>query len=95
MTMNEHLGSRLDDLLDEAGLLAETEVIAIKRVIAYRLEEAMRQQGLSKAELARRMGSSRGALDRLLDPDHPSVTLTTLEKAAKTLGRRLRIELAA
>lgn len=93
--MNEHIGSSLNDFLDDEGLLAETEAVAIKRVIALRLEQAMDQQGLSKAELARRMGTSRSALDRLLDPDNPSVTLLTLEKAAKALGQRIRIELAA
>jgi antitoxin HicB len=93
--MNDHIGSNLDDFLNEDGLLAEAEAIAIKRVIAYRLEQAMQQQRLSKAELARRMGTSRSALDRLLDPDNPSVTLLTLERAAKALGQRIRIELAA
>jgi DNA-binding Xre family transcriptional regulator len=93
--MNEHIGGNLDDFLDEEGLLAETEAVAIKRVIAFRLKQAMEQQGLSKAELARRMGTSRSALDRLLDSDNPSVTLLTLEKAAKALGQRIRIELAA
>ena len=93
--MNEHIGSTLDGFLDDEGLLAETEAVAIKRVIALRLEQAMQQQGLSRAALARRMGTSRSALDRLLDPDNPSVTLLTLEKAAKALGQRIRIELAA
>jgi DNA-binding Xre family transcriptional regulator len=93
--MNDHIGSNLDDFLNEDGLLAEAEAIAIKRVIAFRLEQAMQQQRLSKAELARRMGTSRSALDRLLDPDNPSVTLLTLERAAKALGQRIRIELAA
>ncbi|WP_058556109.1 helix-turn-helix transcriptional regulator [Thiohalocapsa sp. ML1] len=93
--MNPHIGSRLDDLLDDEGLLAEAQAIAIKRVIAFQFEQAMQQQHLSKAELARRMGTSRSALDRLLDPDNPSVTLLTLEKAAQALGQRIRIELAA
>lgn len=93
--MNPHIGSRLDDLLDDEGLLAEAQAIAIKRVIAFQFEQAMQQQHLSKAELARRMGTSRSALDRLLDPDNPSVTLLTLEKAAQALGQHIRIELAA
>jgi len=93
--MNPHIGSRLDDLLDDEGLLAEAQAIAIKRVIAFQFEQAMQQQHLSKAELARRMGTSRSALDRLLDPDNPSVTLLTLEKAAQALGQRIHIELAA
>lgn len=93
--MNPHIGSRLDDLLDDEGLLAEAQAIASKRVLAFQIEQAMQQQHLSKAELARRMGTSRSALDRLLDPDNPSVTLLTLEKAAQALGQRIRIELAA
>jgi antitoxin HicB len=94
-TVNEHIGGSLDALLDDEGVLAETDAVATKHVIAFRLEQAMHEQRLSKAELARRMGTSRSALDRLLDPDNPSVTLLTLERAAKALGQRLRIELAA
>jgi antitoxin HicB len=93
--MNAHIGSSLDDLLDEEGLLAESEAIAIKRVLVFQLSLAMQEQGLSKSALARRMDTSRSALDRLLDPDNPSVTLLTLEKAAKALGRHIRVDLAA
>jgi antitoxin HicB len=93
--MNDHMGSSLDSFLNEEQLLAQSEAIAIKRVIAFRLEQEMEQQQLTKADLARRMGTSRSALDRLLDPDNTSVTLLTLEKAAKALGRHIRIELAA
>jgi len=89
--MNKHMGTSLDSFLADEGLLAESEAIAIKRVVAFQLQ----QQQLTRAELARRMGASRGALDRLLDPDNPSVTLLTLERAAKALGQRIRIELAA
>lgn len=69
--------------------------VAIKRVIAFQLQQKMADQQLSKTELARRMGTSRSALERLLDPDNASVTLLTLERAAKALGQRIRIELAA
>jgi antitoxin HicB len=93
--MNDYMGSSLDSFLAEEQLLAESEAIAIKRVIAFQLEREMVQQQLTKAELARRMGTSRSALDRLLDPDNASVTLLTLEKAAKALGQHIRIELAA
>ena len=93
--MNEHIGSTLDDFLAEEELHAETEAIAIKRVVAFQLQQRMTEQQLTKAELARRMGTSRSALDRLLDPDNASVTLLTLERAAKALGQRIRIELAA
>ncbi|RMG58339.1 MAG: helix-turn-helix domain-containing protein [Gammaproteobacteria bacterium] len=93
--MNKHIGSSFDDFLDEEGLLAEAEAIAVKRVIAHQLRELMKEQNLTKTELARRMGTSRSSLERLLDPDNPSVTLLTLERAARALGKSLQIELAA
>ena len=87
----EYLGDTLDDFLEEEGLLAEAEAIAIKRVIAYQIFQLMEEQMLSKAEMARRMQTSRAAVDRLLDPNNESATLTTLEKAALALGKRLQI----
>jgi DNA-binding Xre family transcriptional regulator len=94
MMMNEqHLGSTLDEFLEEEGLLAEAEAVATKRVLAFQIEQLMAEQKLSKAELARRMNTSRAAVDRLLDPDNDSATLTTLEKAALALGRRLQVAL--
>ncbi|MBX7234002.1 MAG: helix-turn-helix domain-containing protein [Caldilineales bacterium] len=90
--MNEqHLGSSLDDFLEEEGLLAEAEAVAVKRVLAFQIEQLMRDQQLSKAEMARRMNTSRAAVDRLLDPESASATLATLEKAAFALGRKLRV----
>ena len=92
--MNEkYLGDTLDDFLEEEGLLAEAEAIAIKRVIAYQISQLMSEQSLTKAEMARRMQTSRAAVDRLLDPTNESATLTTLEKAALALGKRLEVEL--
>ena len=92
--MNEqHLGSSLDDFLAEEELLAEAEAVAIKRVIAFQISQLMEEQNLSKAEMARRMNTSRAAVDRLLDPENESATLTTLERAALALGRRLRVTL--
>lgn len=88
----KHLGSDFDDFLAEEGLLAEVEAVAVKRVIAYQIAELMREAKLSKTELARRMKTSRSALERLLDPSNESVTLHTLERAAQVLGKRLRIE---
>ena len=93
--MNTHIGSRLDEFLEEDGLLAETEAVAIKRVIAWQIERLMTEEGLTKSEMARRMGTSRSALERLLDPSNPSVTLLTIERAAKALGKKVRVELAA
>ncbi len=89
----QHLGSDLDDFLNEDGLLAETEAVATKRVIAWQLEQAMQARGLSKSALAKQMHTSRAAVDRLLDPASPSVTLLTLERAAQVLGRRLVVSL--
>jgi antitoxin HicB len=92
--MNEkHLGSSLDDFLAEEGQLAETEAVASKRVLAFQIAKLMEEQQLSKAEMARRMRTSRAAVDRLLDSDTESATLATLEKAAAALGRRLHIAL--
>ncbi|MCB8953337.1 MAG: XRE family transcriptional regulator [Ardenticatenales bacterium] len=92
--MNEkHLGDSLDDFLQEEGLLAEAEAVAIKRVIAYQIFQLMTEQNLSKAEMARRMQTSRAAVDRLLDPSNASATLATLEKAALVLGKRLQVAL--
>ncbi len=92
--MNKHIGSNFDDFLEEEGLLAETEAIAIKRVIAYQVAELMKSQNMSKVAMAKRMKTSRSALDRLLDPKNTSITLQTLERAAHAIGKRLRIEFA-
>lgn len=90
--MNErHLGSSLDDFLMEEGELAEAEAVAAKRVLAFQISQLMAEQQLSKAEMARRMSTSRAAVDRLLDFDTESATVATLEKAAAALGRRLHI----
>lgn len=89
----EHLGSSLDDFLAEEGLLAEAEAVAWKRVIAYQISQLMYEQNMTKAEMARRMQTSRAAVDRLLDPQNESATLITLEKAALVLGKRLQIAL--
>ena len=95
MKKNRQIGSDFDDFLSEEGLLADAEAVAIKRVIAFQLAAMMKKNRLSKAELARRMKTSRSALDRLLDPKNASVTLQTLERAAQALGKRLRVEFAA
>ena len=88
-----NVGSNFDDFLKEDDLLEEATAVAIKRVIAHQLSMLMKEQGLTKAEMARRMETSRAALDRLLDPDNPSVTLQTLQSAAAAVGGRLRIQL--
>ena len=91
--MNEkHLGRDFDDFLRENGLLDATEAAAIKRVIAFQVEQEMKLRGISKSEMAGRMKTSRAALERLLDPANTSVTLSTLGRAASALGRRLSVQ---
>jgi antitoxin HicB len=88
-----HLGSDFEEFLAEEGVLEAVQVLAVKKVIAYKLRELLRQQHLSKEVLAKRMKTSRASLDRLLDPTNPAVTLATLGKAAAALGCTLRVEL--
>lgn len=89
----KNLGSNFDAFLEEHGLLEETSATATKRVIAIQLAKAMAEKGLTKSEMARRMGTSRASLERLLDPDNSSVTLQTLQAAARAVGGRLHIKL--
>ena len=88
-----NIGTNFDDFLEEEGLLEDATVVAVKRYIAYQVARKMSEGKLSKSEMARRMETSRSALDRLLDPSNSSVTLQTLQSAAHALGGRLRIEL--
>ena len=90
---NKYVGSSFDDFLKEEELLVETEATAAKRVLAYQIQKEMTAQHISKSDLARRMHSSRSSLDRLLDPENPSVTLLTLENIAIALGKRLKIQI--
>ena len=90
---NPRTGSTLESLLREDGVYEDAKNRAIKSVIAYKLEEAMKAQNLSKARMAKRMETSRSQLDRLLDPDNESVTLETLKRAASAVGMRLELEL--
>ena len=87
------IGSAFDDFLKDAGTYEATQAVEIKRVLAWQIEKAMKQQDLTKAEMARRMETSRSQLDRLLDPDSDSVTLDTLTRAARAIGRRVKLEL--
>ena len=89
----KNIGSSFDSWLREEGIYEETASSAIKRVLARQVEAAMKDQEISKAEMARRMRTSRAALDRLLDPDNDAVTLATLRKAAEAVGREIRLEL--
>jgi DNA-binding phage protein len=89
----DHSGSSFDSFLEEEGILEEVEAVAIKRVIAWQLAEAMRTSKVSKKTMAERMGTSRSQLDRLLDPENGSVHLQTIAKAARAIGKRLRVEM--
>jgi antitoxin HicB len=93
MTNNPYIGSSLDDLLEEDGVLAEVNAVALKRVLAWQVLKEMKKRGLSKSQMAVAMNTSRPSLDRLLNPNNISVTLKTMERAAAILGKRLRIEL--
>lgn len=90
---NPHIGTAFGDFLKEEGLEADAQVHAVKRVLAWQIEQAMKAQGISKVEMARRMGTSRAHLDRLLDPDNDRVQLDTVQRAAAAVGRKLRLEL--
>ena len=91
----KHIGGDFDDFLRDEGILDEAEAITAKRVIAYQITQEMQRAHISHSELARRMKTSRSAVDRLLDPANPSVTLVTLERAASAVGKRLKIQLTA
>jgi antitoxin HicB len=88
-------GSNFDDFLKEEGLYELATAAAMKKVLAIQIEEAMREQKLTKTEMAKRMHTSRAALNRLLDETDTSLTLTTLAGAAAALGKRMRIELVS
>ncbi|AEF05690.1 XRE family transcriptional regulator [Alteromonas naphthalenivorans] len=91
---HQHVGSSLDDLLQDTGELAEVNTVAIKRVIAWEIAQKMEAEDISKTKMAKIMDTSRSALDRLLDPENTSVTLHTLDNAARAVGKTLRIELS-
>jgi phage-related protein len=93
MKRNLHIGSDFDDFLQEEGILDAVQAVAVKRVLAHQLEQGMKAKQLTKTAMARRMGTTRAQLDRLLDPDNPSATLATLVKAANAVGKRVKISL--
>ena len=92
--MNKNnIGSNFDDFLEEEALLDEAIAVAVKRVIAWQIAEEMKAQKLTKTLMAKKMHTSRAALNRLLDATDTSLTLTTLSSAASVLGKKFRIEL--
>jgi antitoxin HicB len=93
MSDNSHVGSTFESFLEEEGMAEETTAAAIKRVLAWQITEAMKAQGISKNQMAKRMHTSRAYLDRFLDPANDKVQLDTLQRAAAAVGRKLRLEL--
>ncbi len=89
---NKHHGSSLDDFLKSEGMFEETQTLAIKEVVVWQLMEAMQERALTKTRLAEMLNTSRSQVDRLLDPTR-DVTLSTLQRAAALVGRKVQIEL--
>jgi hypothetical protein len=90
----DYSGSTFDSFLEAEGIREEVEAVAIKRVLAWQLQQAMREQQKTKRAMAKQLHTSRSQLDRLLDPRNVSVTLATVARAAKALGKRLIIRVA-
>lgn len=86
------IGSSLDDFLKDEGIFDEAQAQAVKEVVAWQLAEAMKARSLTKARMAVLLKTSRSQLDRLLDPKN-DVTLSSLQRAAAIVGRKVRIEL--
>ncbi len=90
---NAHIGSSFDDFLIEEAILEDVTATATKRVIAWQIQQGMDSLKLNKTEMAKKMHTSRAALNRLLDEEDTSLTLTTLVSAAAALGKKVKIEL--
>ena len=93
MKLKRNMPSDFDELLKEDGILADTKSIAIKRVISYQLEQEMNAQKITKTKMAKMMNTSRAVVNRLLNPEHNSLTLSTLETATQALGKKLSISI--
>ena len=88
----KHLGSSIDDFLKQEGIFDEAQVQAVKEVVAWQLARAMRKKRISKTRMAALLRTSRSQVDRLLDPND-DITLSSLQRAAAMVGRRVSIEL--
>ena len=89
----DYSGSSFDSFLEEEGIREEAETVAIKRVLAWQLEQAMREQRKTKQAMAKELHTSRSQLNRLLDPQNVSVSLETITRAARVLGKRVTIRI--
>lgn len=90
---NKHIGSSFEDFLKKEGIADEVSSNTVKKLLAYQLLEKLEKENMTKSELAVRLSTSRSAVDRILDPNNKSITLTTLQKVAEVLGKKLKIEL--
>ena len=90
---NEFIGQLFDTFLDDESIKNEVELGAVKKLLAYQLRETIDEMHMTKSDLAKRLETSRAAVDRLLDPENDSVTLHTLKRAAALLGKRIKLEL--
>ncbi|MGO8838521.1 MAG: XRE family transcriptional regulator [Limisphaerales bacterium] len=93
MSKKNHRGSDFRDFLKEQGILGEVESRALKQALSLQLDHLLKKKALTKTQMAARMKTSRAAVDRLLDASNSSITLNTLGKAARALGRKVKIEL--
>jgi DNA-binding Xre family transcriptional regulator len=93
MSKKTHRGSDFRDFLNEQGILGEVETRALKQALSLQLDRLLKEKELTKTQMAARMKTSRAAVDRLLDASNASVTLNTLGKAARALGRKVKIVL--
>jgi hypothetical protein len=93
MNNNKHIGSSLDDFLKEEGIYEAVDTIATARVIAWQIQEAMKERHISKNRMAKLMHTSRTQIDRLLNPQSTTIQLDTLQRAARVVGRRLVVSL--
>lgn len=89
----KYIGSNFDDFLNEIGILEEVTAVAHKRIIAQQIKQIMEQKHITKSEMAEKMETSRSAVNRLLNPNNPNVTIDTLDRAAIALGMKLNISL--
>ena len=94
MTNNQYSGSNFDNFLAEEGILEEVSTRAQKRLLALQIEDIIAEANLTKSEIAAKMNTSRSQLDRLLDPDNTSITLDSLGRLARAVGKQLKIEFA-
>jgi antitoxin HicB len=92
--MSKHIGSKFDDFLKEEELFDEAEAVSIKRLIAYQVQTTLGKKRLTKVALAKQMRTSRAEIDRILDPANTSITLKTILKLSRVLGRKLAVSFA-